>query len=291
VFMFCKRWIKLILLLPSLLFFSVYTFYPIVYSLLIAFQHKPSFQTGRFIGLANFAAMAKDAHLSIAFTNTLIMTVLELLLILPLSFLLGMFINRDFKGSGIVKLICFTPYILSPIITSLVWFFIVDPGIGLLNGVLKANHLNSLALQWIGGRKLTPYTVAVIESWKALGFYSVLFMAGLKMIPRELYEAATIDGASSRQKTIYLTIPMLKETLKIVTVYIFINAIQSLQTITVLTNGGPNYASHNIATYMYFEFLWDRKAGYASAMALLMFIAMMVISVGFLKFTAKRVED
>ena len=289
--MYCKRWIKLILLFPSLIFFCVYTFYPIIYSLLIAFQHKPSFQVGRFIGLANFASMAKDAHLSVALANTLIITSFELLLILPLSFLLGMFINMDFRGSGVVKLICFTPYILSAIITSLVWFFIVDPGIGLLNGMLKANHLNAFAQQWIGGKRLTPYTVAVIESWKALGFYSVLFMAGLKMIPKELYEAATIDGATGRQKTVYVTIPMLKETLKIVTVYIFINAIQSLQTVQVLTGGGPNYASHNIGTYMYFEFLWDRKAGYASAIALLMFVAMMVVSVGFLKITAKRVED
>jgi raffinose/stachyose/melibiose transport system permease protein len=214
-----------------------------------------------------------------------------MVLILPLSFFLGLFINMEFRGSGLVKLICFTPYILSIIITSLVWFFIVDPGIGLLNGLLKANHLDSFALQWIGGKKFTPYTVSVIESWKALGFYSVLIMAGLKMIPKELYEAARMDGATSAQRTRFVTIPMMKETLKIVTVYIFINVMQSMQTIFVLTNGGPNYASHNIASYMYFEFLWDRKAGYASAMALILFVVIMAFSIGFLKLTAKRVED
>jgi raffinose/stachyose/melibiose transport system permease protein len=289
--MFCKRWIKLLLLLPSLIFFGVYTFFPIAYSLLIAFQNKPSFKPGRFIGLANFAMMATDAHLATALSNTLIITVLELLLILPLSFLLGLFINMNFRGSNVVKLMTFTPYILSVIITSLVWFFIVDPGIGLLNVFLKANHLEPFAMQWIGGTKLTPYTVAVIESWKALGFYSVLVMAGLKMIPKELYEASTIDGATNSQQTLLITLPMLKETLKIVTVYIFINAIQSMQTVYILTNGQPNYKSHNIGSLLYTIFIVEKKAGYASALALLMFGAMMVFSVGFLKITSKRVED
>lgn len=290
VFMYCKRWIKLLLLLPSLAFFCVYVLYPIVYSLAIAFTDKSSFYPGKFVGVTNFVSMASDGHLSIALKNTLIITVLELALILPFSFLLGLFINRDFRGNGIVKLLCFTPYILSPIITTLVWFFVVDPGIGLLNIFLKANHMGSLALKWIGGPTLTPYTVAVIESWKALGFYSVLFLAGLKLIPTELYEAAKIDGASSVQKTRYITLPMLKETLKIVAVYVFINAIQSMQTVYILTNGQPNFKSHNIGTLLYDIFLAERRAGYASAVALLMFLVMMVFSIGFLRITAKRVE-
>jgi raffinose/stachyose/melibiose transport system permease protein len=291
MFMYCKRWIKFILILPSLIFFSVYTFFPVVYSLLISFQNKPSFGPGRYIGLKNFLMMFRDDHLITALQNTLIMTVIELLLIIPLSFLLGLFINKDFRGNGIVKLLCFTPYILSAIITTLVWFFIVDPGIGVINLFLKAHHLDAFALKWIGGPTLTPYTVGVIESWKALGFYSVLFMAGLKMIPKELYEAATIDGARSSQQTLYITIPMLKETSKIVVIYVFTNAIQSMQTVFILTGGGPNYKSHSIGSYLYTVFINERRAGYASALALLMFIGMMLFYLVFIKATAKRVGE
>jgi len=291
MFKYCKRWIKLLFFSPALVFFSVYTVYPIFYSLIISFTNKATFRPGRFVGFANYIAMLADKHLLIALNNTAIITVGELILIIPLSFLLGLFINLEFRGSDIVKLMCFTPYILSIILTTLIWFFIVDPGIGIMNTFLKSVHLDALALQWIGGKVLTPYTVTIIESWKAVGFYSVLFMAGLKMIPRELFEASMMDGASSWQKTRFITLPMLKETLKIVAVYIVLNAIQSLQTVYILTNGGPNYTSHNIASYMYERLIAARQAGYASAIAFLMFAVLMVFSVGLLKITAKRIED
>lgn len=291
MFKYCKRWIKLLFFSPALLFFGVYTVYPILYSLIISFQDKPTFNPGRFIGLTNYIHMLSDSNLLKAFTNSAIITIGELILIIPLSFLLGLFLNRKFHGNEIVKLMCFTPYILSAILTTQLWFFVVDPGIGLLNTFLKAVHLDALALQWIGGKVLTPYTVTVIESWKALGFYSVLFMAGLKMIPQELFEASSMDGASSFQNTWFITLPMLKETLKIVAVYITINAIQSLQTVYILTGGGPNYSSHTIASFMYDRLIRAREAGPASAIAFLMFIILMVFSVGLLKITAKRVED
>lgn len=291
MFKYCKRWIKLLLFSPALVFFGLYTVYPIFYSLSISFTNRATFLPGRFIGLVNYLKMLTDTHLLIALSNSAIITVGELILIIPLSFLLGLFINLKFRGSDIVKLLCFTPYILSTILTTLIWFFIVDPGIGIMNTFLKSVHLNVLALQWIGGKVLTPYTVTVIESWKALGFYSVLFMAGLKMIPKELFEASMMDGASSWQKTRFITLPMLKETLKIVAVYIVLNAIQSLQTVYILTNGGPNYSSHTVASYMYERLVAGRQTGYASAIALLMFIVLMVFSVGLLRITAKRIED
>lgn len=291
MFKYSTRWIKLLLFSPALAFFGLFTMYPICYSLAISFTNKATLKPGRFIGLLNYIKMFADAHLITALSNSAIITVGELILIIPLSFLLGLFINMEFRGSGVVKLLCFTPYILSIILTTLIWFFIVDPGVGIINTFLRSVHLDALALQWIGGRYLTPYTVIVIESWKALGFYSVLFMAGLKMIPREVFEASMMDGASGVQKTFFITLPMLKETLKIVAVYIVLNAIQSLQTVYILTNGGPNYQSHTVATYMYERLTAARSAGYASAIAFLMFVILMGFSVGLLKITAKRVED
>ncbi len=287
----CKRWIKLLLFSPALVFFGLYAVYPIFYSLSLSFTNKATFLPGHFVGFVNYIKMLADTHLIIALGNSAIITFGELVLIVPLSFLLGMFINTEFRGSDIVKLLCFTPYILSTILTTLIWFFIVDPGIGIINTLLKTVHLDSLALQWIGGKVLTPYTVTVVESWKALGFYSVLFMAGLKMIPRELFEASMMDGASALQKTRFITLPMLKETLKLVVVYIVLNAIQSLQTVYVLTNGGPNYTSHTVASYMYERLIAAHQAGYASAIAFLMFVVLMAFSVGLLRITAKRIED
>src|SRR3989442_82643 len=176
MFLFSTRRIKLLLLLPSLVFFCVYVLYPVGYSLITAFQNKPTYQPGHYVGLANFAEMLTDDRLLTALKNTFIIVVLELAMIPALSFLLGLFINLKFRGNTIVKVLVFTPYILSGIITTLVWFFIVDPRIGIINGLLNALHVDTTSLMLIGGPTLTPYTVAVIETWKALGFYSVLFM-------------------------------------------------------------------------------------------------------------------
>jgi len=289
---FCKRWIKLLFLLPTLVFFCVYTLYPVASTFRTTFQYARINTPVHYAGLDNFKKLFADERVPIALKNTAIVTLGELILILPLSFLLGLLLNVKFWGNGLVKLITFIPYILSGIITTLIWFFVVDPGLGVLNGFLKSIKLGSLARVWIGGEYLTPYTVAVIDTWKTIGFYSVLIMAGLKMIPKEYYEAATIDGASQPQKTWYLTIPLLRETLKICVVYVVIYGIQTFQTIVVLTAGGPNYKSHVIATYIYIvQWGYERNFGYGSVVALIMFIAIMGLSIGFLSLTRRRVEN
>ncbi len=289
--LFSTRRNKLLLLLPALAFFCVYTLYPIAYSLFLAFQFKPTFKPGHFVGLDNFADMAGDDHLWIALKNTAVIVGVELLLIPALAFLLGLLINQSFRGSSIVKVLAFTPYILAGIVTALVWLFIVDPGVGLISGVLNGMGIDTSGWPLIGGNTLTPFTVAVIESWKSFGFYAVLFLAGLKMIPLELFDAAVVDGASPIQKIRYVTLPMLRETNKIVIVLVFLSAVQSLQTVWVLTKGGPNFQSNTIGSYIYTVFVDQRKVGYASSITLLVFVLMMVISVAFLTLTSRRVEE
>jgi raffinose/stachyose/melibiose transport system permease protein len=291
MYAFSTRQTKLLLFLPALAFFLVFTLYPIVYSLILAFQNKPTYRPGRFIGIDNFLGMASDERLWTALRNSAIIVVVELLLIPALAFLLGLLINQSFRGSNLVKVLAFMPYILAGVVTTLVWLFIVDPSIGLINGVLNAIHVDAAGLQLIGGPDLTPVTVAVIESWKALGFYAVLFLAGLKMIPAELFDAAAVDGATAVQRIRFITLPMLKETNKVVIVLVFLNAVQSLQTVWILTKGGPNFESHSIGSYIYEVFIEQRRVGYASSLALLVFVLMMVFSIAFLVRTSRRVEE
>jgi ABC-type sugar transport system permease subunit len=292
MYAFSKRWIILLFLLPTLIFFTVWTLYPVATTFRTAFQYNRLNTPKHYATLDNWKYMAKDVHLPIALKNSLIIMVAELVLLFPLSILLGLLLNISFRGGGILKLITFTPYILSGVLTTLIWFFIVDPGMGILNPVLKSLGLGKLAAVWIGGPKLTPYTVSVIDSWKSVGFYAVLIMAGLKMIPRELNEAATIDGVSRRQRTWHITLPLLRETLKICVVYIVINALQTFQTVLILTRGQPNYKSEVIAHYLYQEqWGYDRNIGYGAAISLILFFAVMGISIGFLSLTRRRVEN
>ncbi len=168
----------------------------------------------------------------------------------------------------------------------------MGPGTGILNPFLKSIGLARWTRPWIGGPKLTPYTVSVVDSWKNIGFFAVLIMAGLKMIPRELNEAATIDGVNRPQRSWYITFPLIKETLKICVVYIIIGALQTFQTIVILTRGGPNYKSTVIAFYIYDEqWGYDRNFGYGAAISLILFVAIMGLSIGFLTLTRRRVEQ
>jgi raffinose/stachyose/melibiose transport system permease protein len=288
---FSTRRNKLLLLLPALVVFGAYTLYPIAYSLVLAFQFKPTFKPGRFIGLDNFADMAADDRLWTALKNTAIVVVVELAIIPVLAFLLGLLISQSFRGSSIVKVLAFTPYILAGVVATLVWLFIVDPSIGLISGLLNAVGIDTTSWPLIGGATLTPFTVAVIESWKSFGFYAVLFLAGIRMIPMEIFDAAVVDGASSFQRIRHVTLPMLKETNKVVAVLVFLSAVQSLQTVWILTKGGPNFQSHTIGSYIYTVFLEQRRVGYASSITLLIFVLMMVISIAFLTLTARRVEE
>jgi raffinose/stachyose/melibiose transport system permease protein len=291
---FCKRWIKLLFLIPTLVFFCTWTIFP-VYDMF-----KTSFEYNRLgsgtvakphpAGLSNYEWMLTDPRLGKILANTFTITGGELLLLIPLSFLLGMILNKSFRGNGVMKLISFLPYIVSGVLTSLVWFFVVDPRIGILNAFLKQVGLGALALQWIGGPVLTPYTVAVLDTWKAIGFYSVLVLAGIKMIPGELYEAAIIDGASGSQRAWNITIPLLKETFKICVVYIIIGGVQTFQTVYMLTGGQPNFKSHVIAGYIYWVEWIARDMGHGCALSVLMFVIIMGLSIGFLSMTNKRVE-
>ncbi len=291
MYKYSTRRIKLLLFLPALAFFCVYTLYPIAYSLILAFQNKPTFKPGRWVGLENFVDMAADEHFWIAMRNSVIIVAVELLLIPALAFLLGLLINQRFRGNGIVKVLAFTPYILTGIVTTLIWIFIVEPGVGLINASLTALNVDTSGLQLIGGPTLTPVTVGVIESWKSIGFYAVLFLAGLKMIPLELYDAAAVDGATAVQRVRFITLPMLKETNKIVIVLVFLYAIQSLQTVWILTQGGPNFQSHSVGSYIYNVFIVQRRVGYASSITLIMFVVMMAFSILFLVRTSRRVDE
>jgi len=246
---------------------------------------------GTFNGIGNYIYIFSNEYFLKALLNTLIILIGSIIVLLPLSFFLGLFLYTSLKGSELFKLISFIPNILSGVMVGLIWTFILDPGYGLINSFLNAVGLHSLTQKWIGGVTLTPYSVVVVGSWQAVGFYAILFMAGLKMLPKDTFEAAIIDGATRFQRTMFVTLPLLKETIKMCTVMILIGAINTFQTVWILTAGGPNMQSHSLATLIYFKEFRDYDFGLGSAMAVVMLIAVMGLSIAFLNFTQKKVEE
>jgi raffinose/stachyose/melibiose transport system permease protein len=175
-------------------------------------------------------------------------------------------------------------------IVGLMWIFILDPHTGLINLVLRTLGLDFLALEWIGGRSLTPYSAGVISSWSSVGFYMVIWLAGLKAIPYEIYESSYIDGATPLQQMFYLTIPMVKESFKALFILGVTGGLKAFETVFMLTGGGPVNFSQTMVSYMYSMSFRGYRQGYGTAMGVITFMLALLITGVFL-FLSRKKED
>lgn len=256
---------KFLLCLPALVIFGVFMVYPILDTLYTSLFDKYMLKPGIFVGLNNYKKAFQDEYFILGLKNTFIIVVCTFLTQLPLAFFLGKFLSAPNYKNGAFKTISFIPYILSGIMTGLIWSFLLDPTIGLFNNLLLKVGMKPLI--WIGGKTLTPYSVSLVLLWQAVGYHSVLFMAGFKMMPKDVIEAASIDGANALQRNWYVVIPSIKETIKMSATLILVGGINQYQQTFMLTGGGPSHYSETIGTYTYNVDFVSYQFGYGSALA------------------------
>ena len=211
---------KVGLLLPSILLYSVFIIIPIGMAVRYSFTKYSGLGRPEFTGFSNYIRMFSDELFWSSFKNTMIMFVLAFVLLLVLSFLIAVLLNKKLKGSDLSKALIFSPAIIAPIIVGIIWVYILDPNVGIINGILDAVGASDLKQEWIGGATLTPYSLAIVYFWQQLGYLVTIFIAGLKMLPEEVMEAAIIDGANERQKIIRIIIPMMKSNISTVAILI-----------------------------------------------------------------------
>ena len=198
-------------------------------------------------------------------------------MLLILSFLLANLLNKKIRGTGISKALIFSPAIIAPIICGIIWVYILDPNIGLVNGFLKSIGMGNLKQNWIGGDTLTPYSMAIIYFWQQLGYLTTIFVAGLKMIPGDVLEAAMIDGTSESQRIIYVIIPLMKSNISTVAVLIITGVFKIFEIVQQTTGGGPNHLSETLVTYSYSTTFSSGDYGYGMSLATTTFVISLVI--------------
>ncbi|WP_068784752.1 carbohydrate ABC transporter permease [Paenibacillus phocaensis] len=286
-----KRRSIFLMLFPTLLLFTGYILIPI----LISFYYSTTKYTGigiaEFVGLNNYKLLLGDSFFWVSLKNTFIILGVSLILLVPLSFLLALLLNRSFKGSGALKALNYTPSIIAPIVVGLIWVFVLDPQMGLINMLLTKLGLGNLTQMWIGGKALAPYSIGVVFVWQQLGFIATIFLAGLKMIPRDVYESSAIDGAGSWQQLRHITVPMMNETNKIAVVLVITNVFKIFETVFMLTGGGPNHQSEVLVTYMYNTTFTSAEYGYGMAISTVTFLLTVLFSVAYLKLSQSNIED
>lgn len=273
-----KKRYKICLVVPTLLVYMAFIILPIGMAIGYSFTKYSGIGKAKFNGITNYIRLFKDSLFWISFKNTMIMFILAFLLLLTISFLIALLLNNKLKAVDFSKALIFSPAIIAPIIVGIIWVYILDPNIGIINSVLDAIGASALKHKWIGGSVLSPYSIAVIYFWQQLGYLVTVFIAGLKMIPEEVMEAVKIDGASFWQKTLYVTIPMMKSTISTVSVLIITGVFKIFEIVQQTTGGGPNHLSETLVTYSYSMTFSSSDYGYGMSLATFTFVLSLVIT-------------
>ncbi len=240
-----------------------------------------------FVGFDNYRKALGDPVFRGAVQHNLIIIALSLLIQLPLGLGLALLLNRKLRGRTALRLILFAPYVLSEVIAAVTWLLILQPG-GLADALMTAVGLGDAVQLWLADPEIVLYTLFVVITWKYIGFAIILFLAGLQSVPRELYEAAAIDGAPAWKQTRFITLPLLGPTIRI---WIFLSIIGSLQLfdlVWIMTLGGPANASSTMATYIIEHGFRRSQFGYGNAVAMILFIISFVVALLYQRFVLRR---
>jgi raffinose/stachyose/melibiose transport system permease protein len=266
-------------LLPALVLFLLFVIYPIFQSIYYSlFDWKGFGPAEDFVGLENFKNILSDKVFMIALRNVLLLIVFSIGIQLPLSLMLAVMVGRDLPGRVFFRTIFFMPYVISEVITAIMWLFLLNPNPdrGFINAVIVA--LGGEAQPWLGDTTLVLPALFFALTWKYFGFHMLLYMAGLQNIPQEIEEAGRIDGANSLQNFFFITLPLLGSTIRTSIYLSVLGSIQQFILVWIMSKGGPVNASETLATYM-IRFGFVRfQLGYASAVAIYMFVLCLVFS-------------
>jgi len=276
-----KPWKNLLMVAPGVILFTMFIVYPVFYSLFYSFTNFQGFEQPELVGVKNYVTLSQDPIFWHALLNTATILVIAVVVLIPGSFLLAVLMNSRVRGLGILRALVFTPNIVAPILTGLIWIFILDPKIGLINAFLRKLHIN-LQPAWIGGQTLTPFSVSGVYIWAVVGFAMTIFYAGLQLVPADVMEASALDGASRWQQIRYVTAPMMRGTFAIVFVLVFTGALRIFEFVYQLTGGGPIHASEVIVSYMYYVTFTLQQYGLGMALAVIIMILGVIASVIYL---------
>lgn len=265
---------------PALIFFVVFTIYPLLYGFVISLYQWNGVGKKTFIGLGNYVGLIQDSAFWAALQHNIIYAVGVVTGKVVIGLLLAILLTRKMKGITFYRICFFMPMMMSAVAVGYLWAYVYNYNFGLINSFLKAigvpmNHLP----KWLGSTDTSLISVIIVELWRWVGYHTVIFIAAIQGIPKELYEAATVDGANALQTHWYITFPQLKSTIILNVMLSLIVAIGTFDLIHVMTDGGPNKSTEMIMTYMYNQAFIGDRFGYASAIAYVAFLIILIFTI------------
>ncbi len=279
----------LLFVAPNLLLFGVFTYWPMVqnaYLSTVRWDMIAPVKLG--IGLDNYRYLAADGTFRQVLGNTLYFTLVAVGLSLALGLGAALLLNQPLRGRDAARAVLFAPTLLSGAAIALVWVYLFDPRYGLIAQVLGWVGLSSP--DWLNQPAWAMPALIIVYVWKNLGFATVIYLAGLQAIPRDLYEAARVDGAGAWWRFRSVTLPMLSPISFFLVVTSILNTFQSFDLIQVMTKGGPVDATNTLIYYVYQQGFVAFNAGRAAAAAIVLFVLMFAVTLVQLRYTEQKVH-
>ncbi|KOX05777.1 ABC transporter permease [Micromonospora sp. NRRL B-16802] len=260
---------------------SIWVFWPALQGFWFSLTRWDGMSPPAFVGADNYVELAGDATFRGALVNTVIWLVLFGGLSVLGGFGMALVLQKERRGVGFYRAALFTPVVFSLVVTALVWRVFYQPD-GIADTLLRAVGLEQLIRPWLADPQTALYAVILPALWRQIGYVMVLFLAGLKAIDPALHEAARMDGANSWQRLRHVTIPQLKGVNAVVLSVIVIDSLRSFDIVWSLTKGGPYHSSELLSTYMYSTAFQSLRLGYASAIAVVIFVLALAVILGYL---------
>lgn len=277
-----RKMFLVICILPALIFFTLFMLYPIAKGFMMSLYDWSGISgTPEFVGLENFKYLLTDRHFKEAFGNTFFIVVLFPTITITLSLFLAVAITQSkLRERNFYRVVLFFPNILSMVVIGVLFTYVYDPSIGILKAFFELIGLEKLAtLTWLGDSKLVLWSLIITMVWQAVGYYMVIYIAGLDGISPSLYEVCYLEGASAWQKFRYVTLPLLWDVVRVTFAFFITGALNlSFIFVTIMTKGGPSGKSEVLLTYMYNQAFTNSQYGYAMAIGVVVFICAMFLA-------------
>lgn len=281
-------------LAPAIILVTIFIFIPTVNVFRMSLYRMGGITNKRtFVGFRNFILLMEDTNFLEAMQNSILIIVLVTLFTLVLAILFATLLQKgNFKGKNFFRVVFYIPNILSIVVIAGIFGAIYNPGTGLLNTFLEAIHLGNLRQQWMGNPSIVIYSIVAALVWQAIGYYMVMYMASMASIPEDLYEAASLDGASSIKQFFQITFPLIWSNIRTTLTFFIISTINlSFLFVQIMTDGGPNGKSEVFLNYMYKQAYGASVYGYGMAIGVVVFLFSFALSAIINKVTEREVLE
>ena len=265
-----------IFILPTMIGLIILNIYPMIQTVIQSFYKTGDFGKGNiFVGLKNYQKVFGDGEIWQAFWNTIKYALVEVPISVVLGLLLAVLLNKKMKGRGVFRTIFFLPMVVAPAAIAMVWKWLYNSNFGLINNIFH------IKVNWISNPNIAIFSIAVIGIWSVIGYNMVLFLAGLQSVPRDYYEAASLDGATGWQQLTRITIPLISPTIFFIVVTRVIGAMQVFDLIYMLIDlNNPAWKKTETLVSLFYKYSFEQsKKGYGAVVVVLLLAVIMVLTV------------